>query len=39
MGQIARASATDMLLMIGVLARVMLWPQIALWLAGTMLRR
>ncbi len=38
-GAIVRGSAPYVLLMIGVLALVMLWPQIALWLPGTMLRR
>ncbi len=38
-GAIVRGSLPYVLLMIGVLAAVMLWPQIALWLPGTMLRR
>ncbi|HYD74621.1 TRAP transporter large permease [Ramlibacter sp.] len=36
MGAIVRGSAPYVLLMIVVLAMVMLWPQIALWLPGTM---
>jgi C4-dicarboxylate transporter DctM subunit len=39
MGQIIRGSAPYVLLMIVVLALVMVWPQIALWLPGTMLDR
>jgi len=37
MGTIIRGSAPYVLLMLGVLALVMVWPQIALWLPGTML--
>ena len=37
MGQIVRGSAPYVLLMVAVLALVMLWPQIALWLPGTMM--
>ncbi|WP_332814775.1 TRAP transporter large permease [Ramlibacter sp.] len=36
MGAIVRGSAPYVLLMIAVMALVMLWPQIALWLPGTM---
>jgi C4-dicarboxylate transporter DctM subunit len=39
MGQIIRGSAPYVLLMVVVLALVMVWPQIALWLPGTMLDR
>jgi C4-dicarboxylate transporter, DctM subunit len=39
MGQIIRGSAPYVLLMLLVLALVMVWPQIALWLPGTMLDR
>jgi C4-dicarboxylate transporter DctM subunit len=39
MGQIVRGSAPYVLLMVGVLVLVMVWPQIALWLPGTMLGR
>ncbi|MEP7062122.1 MAG: TRAP transporter large permease [Betaproteobacteria bacterium] len=35
-GQIVRGAAPYVLLMIGVMALVMIWPQIALWLPGTM---
>jgi C4-dicarboxylate transporter DctM subunit len=37
MGQIVRGSAPYVLLMIVGMALVMIWPQIALWLPGTML--
>jgi C4-dicarboxylate transporter DctM subunit len=37
MGAIVRGSAPYVLLMVAVLALVMLWPQIALWLPGTMM--
>lgn len=37
MGQIVRGSAPYVLLMVVVMALVMLWPQIALWLPGTMM--
>jgi len=37
MGQIIRGSAPYVLLMILVMAMVMIWPQIALWLPGTMI--
>ena len=37
MGQIVRGSAPYVMLMVLVLALVMLWPQIALWLPGTMM--
>ncbi|PKO42451.1 MAG: C4-dicarboxylate ABC transporter [Betaproteobacteria bacterium HGW-Betaproteobacteria-3] len=36
MGPIVRGAAPYVLLMIAVLAMVMVWPQIALWLPGTM---
>ncbi len=39
MGPIVRGSAPYVLLMIFVMALVMLWPQIALWLPSTMLSR
>jgi C4-dicarboxylate transporter DctM subunit len=39
MGQIVRGAAPYVLLMIVVMALVMVWPQIALWLPGTMGRR
>ena len=38
LGPIVRGSAPYVLLMIAVMALVMVWPQIALWLPGTMLR-
>ena len=38
MGPIVRGSAPYVLLMIVVMALVMVWPQIALWLPGTMMR-
>lgn len=38
MGQIMRGAAPYVLLMIAVMAMVMVWPQIALWLPGTMMR-
>jgi len=37
MGEIIRGSAPYVLLMVVVMALVMIWPQIALWLPGTML--
>ncbi|MDH5538981.1 MAG: TRAP transporter large permease [Rhizobacter sp.] len=37
LGPIVRGAAPYVVLMIGVLAAVMIWPQIALWLPGTML--
>lgn len=37
MGQIVRGSAAYVLLMVAVMALVMLWPQVALWLPGTMM--
>ena len=39
MGEIIRGSAPYVLLMIAVMALVMIWPQIALWLPGTMIDR
>jgi len=39
MGQIVRGAAPYVLLMIAVMALVMIWPQIALWLPGTMRAR
>ena len=39
LGPIVRGSAPYVLLMIAVMALVMVWPQIALWLPGTMLGR
>jgi C4-dicarboxylate transporter DctM subunit len=36
MGPIVRGAAPYVLLMIAVMALVMIWPQIALWLPGTM---
>ncbi len=39
MGQIVRGAAPYVLLMISVMALVMIWPQIALWLPGTMRAR
>ena len=36
MGQIVRGAAPYVLLMIAVMALVIIWPQIALWLPGTM---
>jgi len=36
MGEIVRGSAPYVLLMIAVMGLVILWPQIALWLPGTM---
>ena len=39
LGPIVRGSAPYVLLMIAVMALVMIWPQIALWLPSTMLRR
>lgn len=39
MGQIVRGAAPYVLLMIAVMVLVMIWPQIALWLPGTMGRR
>ena len=38
-GEIVRGSAPYVLLMIAVMAAVMIWPQIALWLPGTMFAR
>jgi TRAP-type mannitol/chloroaromatic compound transport system permease large subunit len=38
MGAIVRGSAPYVLLMVAIMALVMLWPQIALWLPGTMMR-
>ncbi len=38
-GEIVRGSAPYVLLMIAVLAVVMIWPQLALWLLGTMFAR
>ncbi len=38
MGTIVRGSAPYVLLMLAVIALVMFWPQIALWLPGTMMR-
>ena len=37
--QIVRGAAPYVLLMIAVMAVVMIWPQIALWLPGTMFAR
>ncbi|AOW11833.1 C4-dicarboxylate ABC transporter [Hydrogenophaga crassostreae] len=37
MGEIVRGSAPYVLLMIAVMALIMVWPQIALWLPGTMM--
>ncbi len=39
MSQIIRGAAPYVLLMIAVMAAVLVWPQIALWLPGTMLGR
>jgi C4-dicarboxylate transporter DctM subunit len=39
MGEIIRGSAPYVLLMVVVMALVMIWPQIALWLPSTMLDR
>ena len=36
MGEIVRGAAPYVVLMIGVLAAVMIWPEIAMWLPGTM---
>ena len=36
MGTIVRGAAPYVLLMLAVMALVMVWPQIALWLPGTM---
>mgnify|MGYP000008048049 FL=1 len=38
-GEIVRGSAPYVLLMIAVMAVVMIWPQVALWLPGTMFAR
>jgi len=37
MGQIVRGSAPYVLLMVGVMVLIMIWPQIALWLPSTMM--
>jgi len=39
LGPIVRGAAPYVLLMIGVMAMVMIWPEIALWLPGTMMGR
>ena len=39
MGPIVRGAAPYVLLMIAVMALVLVWPQLALWLPGTMMRR
>jgi C4-dicarboxylate transporter DctM subunit len=39
LGPIVRGSAPYVLLMIAVMGAVMIWPQIALWLPGTMMAR
>ena len=36
MGQIVRGALPYVLLMLAVMGMVMVWPQIALWLPGTM---
>jgi C4-dicarboxylate transporter DctM subunit len=39
MGDIVRGAAPYVVLMIAVMAAVMIWPEIAMWLPGTMQRR
>ena len=39
MGPIVRRAAPYVLLMIAVLVLVLVWPQLALWLPATMMRR